>query len=194
VTQPFVPFRITVCGVAELEAHRGAEVTHVLSILDPGAPPPAAFGAWGEHERLDLRFHDIVDDRPGMRWAMPEDIDALLRFGADLAAEAGAHLLVHCHQGVSRSTAAMAVVLAQARPDRPADEAVAEVARIRRRAWPNLRVVELGDARLGRNGALVAAVRRRHGHMIRTRPDIADAIRRLGRLREIEGAVFAAEA
>jgi predicted protein tyrosine phosphatase len=188
----FVQFRITVCGVAELDAHCAVGVTHVLSILDPGDPPPPALGAFGEHERLDLRFHDIIDPQPGMRLAAPTDVDALLAFGRDLAAERAAHLLVHCHQGVSRSTAAMALVLAQARPDAPADAALAEVARIRRRAWPNLRIIELGDSRLGRGGTLVAAARRRYGDMIRARPEIADAMRRGGRLREIEGAVFGA--
>jgi predicted protein tyrosine phosphatase len=189
----FVQFSITVCGIAELDAHCAVSVSHVLSILDPGDPPPPALGTFGEHERLDLRFHDIIDPQPGMRLAGPADIDALLAFGADLSAETGAHLLVHCHQGVSRSTAAMTLILAQARPDQPAEAALAEVARIRRRAWPNLRIIELGDARLGRGGALVAAARRRYGEMIRARPEIADAMRRGGRMREIEAAVFSAE-
>ena len=37
---------------------------------------------------------------------------------------------------------------------------VSEVLRIRSRAWPNLRIIELGDALLGRNGAIVSAVSR----------------------------------
>lgn len=185
----FVDFGITVCGIEELHDHRAVGVTHVLSILDPGAAEPEAFGAYGEHERLDLRFHDVVDDLPGMRWAHAEDIAALLRFGRNLKREPGAHLLVHCQMGVSRSTAAMALVLAQARPDRPAQEALAEVARIRRRAWPNLRVIELGDALLRRNGEMITAARLRYGLMIRERPDIADAMQRLGRRREVDGAI-----
>jgi len=112
----------------------------------------------GEHERLDLRFNDITEEIPGMRAPAPEDVAALLRFGRDLMRERGAHLLVHCHMGISRSTAAMALILAQARPDRPGLEALAEVRRIRERIWPNLRLVELGDAALGRKGDLVAAV------------------------------------
>src|SRR5579859_4167722 len=139
----FVDFQITVCGIAELPNHGTVGVTHVLSILDPGFPDPDAFGAFGEHERLELRFHDIVDELPGMRLPQREDVAALLSFGRDLMREPHAHLLVHCHMGISRSTASMALILAQARPDRPASEAMAEVRRIRPRIWPNLRIIEL---------------------------------------------------
>jgi predicted protein tyrosine phosphatase len=141
----FVAFHITVCGVAELEGHSAIGVTHVLSILDPGFPDPDVFGAFGEHQRLDLRFHDITEEQPGMRLAAREDVTALLQFGRDLLHQPRAHRLVHCHMGISRSSAAMTLILAQARPDRPAREALAEVRRIRPRIWPNLRVIELGD-------------------------------------------------
>ena len=59
---PFAPFRITVCGIEELSGHCDANVSHVLSILDPEWPVPEAFGAFGEHARLELRFHDIIDE------------------------------------------------------------------------------------------------------------------------------------
>jgi len=185
----FVPFNITVCGVAELSGHSAVGVTHVLSILDPGFPDPDAFGAFGEHERLDLRFHDITDAREGMRLAQREDVAALLQFGRDLAATPEAHLLVHCHMGISRSTAAMTLILAQARPDRPAQEAIAEVRRIRAQIWPNLRVVELGDALLGRNGELVAAAVARYRHVVERRPEIGRMMTEMGRSREVAAAL-----
>lgn len=184
----FVDFRITVCGIAELESHCAAGVTHVLSILDPGFPDPEAFGAFGEHERLDLRFDDIIDEQPGKRLPEPEDVEALLRFGRDLARVPGAHLLVHCHMGVSRSTAAMTLILAQARPDRPASEALAEVRRIRPRLWPNLRLMELGDAILGRKGELVAAAVARYRHVIEVQPEMGRLMTEMGRGREVRRA------
>jgi predicted protein tyrosine phosphatase len=184
----FVGFRVTVCGVAELAGHSAVGVTHVLSLLDPGFPDPDAFGAFGEHERLDLRFHDITEERPGMRLVSREDVVALLRFGRDLMREPEAHLLVHCHMGISRSTASMALILAQARPDRPALEALAEVRRIRNRIWPNLRVIELGDELLGRGGALVAAAIARYRHVIERRPDVAQMMTEMGRGREVRAA------
>lgn len=188
-TSDFVDFRITVCGIAELSGHSAVGVTHVLSILDPGFPDPDAFGAFGEHERLELRFHDIVDETPGMLLAQREDIAALLRFGRDLSREKGAHLLVHCHMGISRSTAAMGLILAQARPDRPALDALAEVRRIRPRIWPNLRVIELGDAELGRRGDLVAAAVARYRHVVERRPEVGEMMTGYGRGREVRAAL-----
>jgi len=184
----FVGFRVTVCGVAELAGHSAVGVTHVLSLLDPGFPDPDAFGAFGEHERLDLRFHDITEERPGMQAVSREDVSALLRFGRDIMREPEAHLLVHCHMGISRSTASMALILAQARPDRPALEALAEVRRIRNRIWPNLRVIELGDGLLGRGGELVAAAIARYRHVIERRPDVAQMMTEMGRGREVRAA------
>lgn len=164
-------------------------MTHVLSLLDPGFPDPDAFGAFGEHERLDLRFHDITDERPDMRLAQSEDVAALLGFGRDLMREPGAHLLVHCHMGISRSTAAMALILAQARPDRPAVEALAEVRRIRPRIWPNLRVIELGDALLGRKGELIDAAVARYRHVVEQRPEVGEMMTGMGRGREVRAAL-----
>jgi predicted protein tyrosine phosphatase len=184
----FVDFSITVCGLDELGEHAAKRVTHVLSILDPGWPDPAAFGAFGEHERLSLRFEDIIDAHPGKAAPGPEHVERLLSFGRDLAAEPGAHLLVHCQMGISRSTAAMTLILAQARPDRPAAEAVAEVARIRRKAWPNLRMIEIGDAMLGRDGTLVRAAEERYGYVLSRRPEIGPLMVDMGRAREVERA------
>lgn len=185
----FVDFKITVCGIEELPGHSTVGVTHVLSILDPGMEAPPAFGAFGEHERLDLRFHDIVDDLPGMRPPLREDADSLLRFGRDLMRAPKAHLLVHCHMGISRSTAAMTLVLAQARPDRSAEDAMHEVARIRSKAWPNLRLIELGDALLERQGTLVAAAIERYRYSLARRPELAEVMTGLGRAREVRSAV-----
>ncbi len=187
----FVNFQITVCGIEELAGHSAIGITHVLSILDPGFPDPDAFGAFGEHERLDLRFHDIIDETPGMQLPQLGDVEALLRFGRDLTREAGAHLLVHCHMGISRSSAAMTLILAQARPDRPAAEAMAEVARIRPRCWPNLRLMELGDAALGRRGELVGAAISRYREVIARRPESAKIMSDMGRGREVRGATAA---
>ena len=189
----FVDFHITVCGIAELPGHSAVGVTHVLSLLDPGFPDPDAFGAFGEHERLDLRFHDITEEKPGMRLVQRDDVAALLQFGRDLMREPKAHLLVHCHMGISRSTASMALILAQARPDRPAAEAVGEVRRIRKQIWPNLRVVELGDELLGRKGELVDAAIARYRHVIGRRPDVGEMMVGMGRGREVAAAKAAGE-
>lgn len=181
------PFRITVCGIDELIGHCETGVGHVLSILDPSSPVPEAFGAFGEHARLELRFHDVVEPIPGTVPPGPEHVERLLAFGRDLLAEppATAHLLVHCHAGVSRSTASMALILAQALPERRGGEILDEVLRIRPQAWPNLRLLEIGDAALGRNGELVEAARRVYRRQLEARPYLAELMIHCGHAREV---------
>ena len=189
--ETIAPFRISVCGIEELTGHCETGVSHVLSILDPDWPVPGAFGAFGEHAKLELRFHDVVEeDIAGTMPPREEHVAGLLAFGQDLMAEPPpeAHLLVHCHAGVSRSTASMALVLAQGLPDAGADQVFGEVLRIRPQAWPNLRIVEMGDALLGRGGALVAAARGVYRRQLETRPHLAEEMRRHGRGREVAAA------
>ncbi len=185
----FVPFDISVCGIPELDMFCTAGVSHVLSILDPGTPEPAAFGEFGEHARLELRFHDVIDEREGHVAPRAPDVARLLDFGEEILRESadGVHLLVHCHAGISRSTAAMILLLAQARPDRPGAEALAEVVRVRPHAWPNLRMVEFGDTLLGRGGELVAAVRAHYRAVVALRPEVGRAMLEGGRGREVAG-------
>jgi predicted protein tyrosine phosphatase len=187
----FAPFRITVCGIEELGGFCEAGVTHVLSILDPGWPEPPAFGTYGEHERLELRFHDIIEEQPGMEAPTREHVARILEFAADLKRDSAAepaHLLVHCHMGISRSTAAMTLILAHARADRPAQEALDTVRAIRPRAWPNLRMIELGDALLGRNGEIVAALAPHYRAAVEAHPRLAQSMIDMGRAREVHAA------
>src|SRR5438067_4184721 len=154
----FAPFRLTICGIPELAEHGAAGVTHVLSILDPDTPDPPAFEAFAPHRRLALRFHDIIETRPDCVAPQKADVERLLAFGRELTDLSRSHLLIHCHAGVSRSTASAALILMQARPERPAREALEAVSQIRPRAWPNLGILEFGDELLGRDGEIVAAV------------------------------------
>jgi predicted protein tyrosine phosphatase len=191
-----IPFRITICGLEELAGRGTVDATHVLSILDPGWPEPEALRAFDVHRRLRLHFHDVIDPVPD--WIAPErwDIELLLAFGRDLDATKAAagealthlHLLVHCHAGVSRSTAAAILLLAQRDPSQPAENAILEVVRQRPRAWPNLRMIEFGDALLSRDGEIVAAV---HGHYrmaLDREPWLAEAMIDNGRGREVAAA------
>ena len=185
----FAPFRLTICGIPELDEHCEAGVTHVLSILDPDMLDPPAFAAFAPHRRLALRFHDIIETRPNCLAPQKADVERLLAFGRELIDEAPAHLLIHCHAGVSRSTASAALILAQTRPDRPALEALEAVSQIRPRAWPNLRILEFGDELLGRNGEIVAAVAAIYRRVLDREPTWQDAMIDGGRGREVRAAL-----
>jgi predicted protein tyrosine phosphatase len=194
------PLKITICGLEELPGHgRGGAVTHVLSILDPGWPEPEALGGFDVHRRLKLHFHDVIEELPG--WIAPErwDVELLLTFARDLDAvghgagseSVAPHLLVHCHAGVSRSTAAAILILAQRDPGQSARDVVGRVIRLRPRAWPNLRMIEFGDALLGRQGEIVAAVRALYRLVLDRDPGLAEAMIGNGRGREVAAAALA---
>ncbi len=177
------PFGITICGIEELEGHCATGASHVLSILDPDYPVPEAFGQYGEHERLELRFDDIIDPVPGLIAPSAEQVASILAFGSRL--EPGANLIVHCHAGISRSTASMTLILAQAMPEQPAEAILGTVLDIREKAWPNLRIIEMGDRMLGWDGRLVDAACGLYRLQIERRPHIAAMMEEGGRGREL---------
>lgn len=169
-------FRPTICGVDELPRLHGGGFTHIVSIMDPGSAVPEAFGSFDPHERLDLRFHDIID--PQVDMVMPDDehVGRLLRFGGTMASsQSPVTLLAHCHAGVSRSSAAAILMLAAVRPGTP-EQALAEALAVAPNAWPNLRMIELGDALIGCNGRLIAAVRGHYADMLERYPAIRQVI------------------
>jgi len=178
--------RITICGIPELGEHCEAGVTHVLSILDPSWPDPIAFLDFPPHRREALRFDDAIEAAPGIVLPTEKDVAQLLEFGREaMAAGPDAHLLIHCHAGVSRSTASAVLLLAQADPSRAAADIVGEIARLRPRAWPNLLLLEYGEAALGRDGELVAAVAAQYRRVAEADPSFALFIRQAGRGREV---------
>jgi len=156
-------FDLTVCGLDELDRHSGRGVTHILSILDPEWPEPEAFQDFDPHFRATLRFHDAIEPAGDVH-----------------------HLLIHCHAGISRSTAAMLMILAQADPRETEDAVVGRLLQVRPQAWPNSRMIGFADERLGREGRLSAAVARIYARRLEIQPDLAETMRRLNRAREVE--------
>jgi predicted protein tyrosine phosphatase len=185
---PDPPFRMTVCGIDELPTHCAAGVTHVLSILDPGYPVPGAFGTFGEHARLELRFLDVIEPSASEQPPRDEHVRQILALGRGLVSEPPeqAHLLVHCHAGVSRSTASMLLVLAQAYPKLPSQGLADMLIHIREKAWPNLRMVTFGDDALRRRGTLIEAAARVYRYQLSVRPQLAKTMTQNGRWREVQ--------
>jgi predicted protein tyrosine phosphatase len=173
-----------ICGLDELEGHQGRRVTHILSILDPDWPDPAAFQAFDPHFRATLRFHDAIEPGPSPLLPQRAHVEAILTFGRN-AAEAGG-LLIHCHAGVSRSTAATLMILAQAHPREGEDELAERLMQNRPQAWPNSRMLTFADELLDRNGRLIAATAGIYGTQLAKRPELAEIMRRGNRGREVE--------
>jgi broad specificity phosphatase PhoE len=62
----------------------------------------------------------------------------------------------------------------QANPEWPASAALDAIAAIRPRAWPNLLILEFGDALLGRNGEIVAAAGVIYRRVLARDPEFVD--------------------
>lgn len=180
---------LTVCGIQELPAQSARNVTHVLSILDPDHPELETFETYGKHDRTTLRFHDIIVATQGQIMPAPEHVEAILKFGSDYLGREDrwvpGHVLVHCHMGVSRSTAAMLTLMAQANPDESAESLFAKLAGIRPQAWPNSKMVGFADEQLRRNGELLNELARHYGRQIKTQPRFTDWMTRLNRQAEL---------
>lgn len=181
---------LTICGIEELPGNSAREVTHVLSVLDPDRAEIEAFGSYAEHHRVTLRFHDIIDPFPGQLMPTPEHVGEILNFGEGLRETATGrvkgHLLVHCHMGISRSTAAMMTLMAQADAAEDEDALFARLREIRPQAWPNSVMIGFADEQLGRGGRLTRALRRHYAHQIEAQPKFRIWMSDLGRKREIE--------
>ena len=179
-----LPFPVSICGLDEIDGFAGAGVTHVISLLDPGWPDPDGWGALGPVEHHRFHMHDIVSDLPGRRPPLKADVERLLRVGDLLAHSEVGHLLVHCHFGRSRSTAAALILKAQHAPGREAEAADALLA-ARNPLWPNSRMVAYADALLACGGRLTAAAHGIFARVAREHPHFADYFRRTERAAEV---------
>jgi predicted protein tyrosine phosphatase len=183
-TSPLLPYPVTICGLHELAGHAPAGFSHVVSILDPDWPEPEAFFAYRPHRRLLLRFDDIVTPKAGARAPSEQDVEVILALGESLDTAAAAQVLIHCHAGVSRSTAAAVILMARRSPGREAD-IFAEIRRIRPKSWPNAIMVAFADAMLDSGGVLIAALKDHQRQIVREFPEFAEMLLRSDRAHEI---------
>jgi predicted protein tyrosine phosphatase len=186
LSTPLLPYRITICGLSELAEHAVAGITHVVSILDPAWPDPSDFQRYAPHRRVVFRFDDVVEVAFGYTAPTRSDVAAILDLGRDLMDEPVEQLLIHCHAGVSRSTATAAILMAQSNPGRE-PEVFAELERVRPRSWPNALMLRIADALLERDGALMAGLRAHQRRVARAFPEFAEMLARYGRAHEIAG-------
>jgi predicted protein tyrosine phosphatase len=129
----------------------------VISIEDPGI-------RWGDrlrfHEHphpahLVLSFEDLDQLHPPIITANEGHVQAALNFARE---RPDAALLIHCHAGISRSTAIALTIIADRLGPGREDEAITGLLTLQPEAVPNLLVLGHADKLLGRNGALLQRV------------------------------------
>lgn len=125
----------------------------VVSLLDPDLPQSA-------HPSIDVcphhvfQFHD--QERQEATGHFADTLRPVLELVGGHLSDDNPRLLIHCHAGVSRSTAlaygAISILLGAGLEE----EAFESLMNITHKPWPNRRVVECLDEMLGRDGALLA--------------------------------------
>ncbi len=178
---------LSIAGIDELSGYEGRGVSHIVSLIDPEEPTPAAIPRLGGRSHLMLRLHDVIDAHAELRAPERSDVERLLDHADTLRRDHPDHLLVHCHMGRSRSTAAAAVMLYHLQAGAP-DAIFQHIAAVRDPIWPNSRILALADEMLGTGGALVQACRPIYRAVADRHPDWIAPFAHSSRMRDLHGA------
>jgi predicted protein tyrosine phosphatase len=181
---PLPTHKVTICGIPELSQHSAVGISHVMSIIDTHEPRPAVLDDFFEIDHELIRFDDIVAEYPGFEACTPGHIAQVLAFGERVHAQPGSHVLVHCHAGVSRSTAAAAILMCQHAPGHE-EAAFLKLLELRKHGWPNTRMVEFADQLLERDGAMLRGLIAYRRALLEVKPHLTEIIRNIGRGHEI---------
>jgi predicted protein tyrosine phosphatase len=131
--------------------------THLIGILDPDTPEPAAYGhAPDEREAMLLRFLDresVLEHGPQVPHV--EQIWDFIGRAHGAASNRQVRLFVHCHAGASRSTAIAYLALLHRHGIDAAEAAFGELLQVTNKPWPNRRLVALADELLSAQGKLL---------------------------------------
>ncbi len=163
--------RLRICALDEISRFIGT-ATHVISIIDPEDVEFLPKMSLKKANHLVLPCHDVVSVREAMvrKARMPRSscvaptkamVKLALEFGRQLPADH--FILIHCHQGISRSTAIALALLCERQPEIRETDVLQQVLALRREASPNRLIVAYADQLLGRRGRMNRAVSALYG-------------------------------
>jgi predicted protein tyrosine phosphatase len=132
-----------------------AQIGHLVTLINgdtlvgtPSTIPP--------DRHLRLAMNDICEPSHGLVLPCETHVTDLVNFALEWDRQAP--LLIHCWAGISRSTAAAFITLCALNPE-ASEHALAQALRqASPTAYPNRRLVTLGDDALRRAGRMIAAV------------------------------------
>lgn len=132
-----------------------ARVSHLVTLINGGTlvPTPPLIGR-DRHLRLDM--NDISEPEAGLVLPCVDHVNDLVQFTLDW--DRKAPLLIHCWAGISRSTAAAYISLCALNPGVDEFGLAKALREASPTAYPNRRLVALGDDALARSGRMVAAI------------------------------------
>jgi predicted protein tyrosine phosphatase len=150
---------IFICGVNELGRFADMKIDYLVSLNDPEAPTPTPPWIKPSHH-ISIDFYDAEEDVPGYPCPERHEIEALLRWFAELTLkDPNARVLVQCRQGRSRSSALAYAFLALLNPEADPNSLLGQLLVVRPNAFPNQRIVDLADDLMKRGGSLSDTVR-----------------------------------
>lgn len=144
-------FRVSCLPKAAVVAENWG-ATHVISLIDPAIGPehvPEIRGA--EHIVARLRDQEAAE----ITSHFPEIVESLFETVRPAIESPHSRILVHCHAGVSRSTAFCYAMIAHRAGRGMENEAFGAFLSIVNKPWPNRRIVEILDRKWERDGALL---------------------------------------
>jgi predicted protein tyrosine phosphatase len=147
---------IHVCGIEAVPDQIAKHApSHLITLINQEImiETPAQIEC-GNH--LKLSMNDISAPMNGYVPPSTGHVDDLIAFVR--AWQRSAPLLIHCWAGVSRSTAAAYVSLCALNPEADEAELAAYLRAASPTATPNMGIVTLADASLGRSGRMVRAI------------------------------------
>ena len=139
------------------ETVAAVRASHLVTLINVGSAVERPAGIV-ESRHLFLGMSDISQPLDGHVLAGQDHIGRFLAFVRNWDREAP--MVIHCWAGISRSTAAAYIAACAISPERDEEEAADALRTAAPSATPNVRLVALADATLGRDGRMIRAIER----------------------------------
>ena len=148
--------RIHVCALSKIsETVSTTQASRLLTLINvrTSVPRPDTIAP---DDHLYLGMSDIIEPMVGEILPGEVHVRDLLAFVQHW--DRRQPLVIHCYAGVSRSTAAAFITTCALDPARSEAEIAARIRSLSPTATPNIQLVRIADALLGRGGRMVDAV------------------------------------
>lgn len=148
---------IHVCSLALLhETVKTTGASHVVTLISRDIEVERPRGIRADNH-LWLEMHDISTPLDGYILPQMRHVEELLSFVQQW--DRAQPMVVHCHAGISRSSAAAFVAACALAPQRDERDIALAMRQASPTALPNPRIVSLADQVLSRKGRMVTAIK-----------------------------------